>query len=96
MFGSYDLRIISETRLMKYVRCVSADKQFETVEFNEFLELMSKHYDDAISSDSLMAAFRWVNVNRMKKYELNRSQSVISSGYLIPQRQGLSIWSAST
>ena len=69
MFGSYDLRIISETRLMKYVRCVSADKQFETVEFNEFLELMSKHYDDAISSDSLMAAFRWVNVNRMKKYE---------------------------
>ena len=94
MFRSYDF--MSETRLLKYVRCVSADKQFETVEFNEFLELMSKHYDDAISSDSLMTAFRWVNVNRVKKIELNRSQSVISSGYLIPQRQGLSIWSAST
>ena len=93
MFRSYDF--MSETRLLKYVRCVSADKQFETVEFNEFLELMSKHYDDAISSDSLVAAFRWVNreKNRIKSVTI---QSMISSGYLIPQRQGLSIWSAST
>ena len=47
-----------ETKLLEYVRDVSEDRKFDSIEFNEFLEMISKHDRDALSPTSLVNAFR--------------------------------------
>ena len=40
------------------VRCVSEDKLYNTIEFNEFLKMMSKQEEEEISEESLIEAFK--------------------------------------
>ena len=40
------------------VRSVSEDKLYDTIEFNEFLQMMSKQDDDEINMDALIEAFK--------------------------------------
>ena len=40
------------------VRCVSEDKLYNTIEFNEFLRMMSKQEEEEISKESLIEAFK--------------------------------------
>ena len=40
------------------VRSVSEDKLYRTVEFNEFLRMMSKQVDEEINMQNLVEAFR--------------------------------------
>ena len=42
------------------VRNVSEDKLYDTIEFNEFLQMMGKHQQEEINLDTLMDAFRWI------------------------------------
>jgi len=48
----------SEKKLLTMVRSVSEDKLYDTIEFNEFLQMMSKQQSDDINLDSLMEAFK--------------------------------------
>jgi len=48
----------SEKILLKMVRSVSEDKLYDTIEFNEFLQMMSKQDDDEINMDALIEAFK--------------------------------------
>jgi len=48
----------SEKKLLTMVRSVSEDKLYDTIEFNEFLQMMSKQHSDEINSESLMEAFK--------------------------------------
>jgi Ca2+-binding EF-hand superfamily protein len=40
------------------VRSVSEDKLYDTIEFNEFLLMMSKQQEDVISMEALVEAFK--------------------------------------
>ena len=40
------------------VRSVSEDKLYDTIEFNEFLQMMSKQQEDDINMSALMEAFK--------------------------------------
>ena len=40
------------------VRSVSEDKLYDTIEFNEFLRMMSKQGEEEIKMDTLVEAFR--------------------------------------
>ena len=40
------------------VRSVSEDKLYDTIEFNEFLQMMSKQEEEEVSEESLMEAFK--------------------------------------
>ena len=51
---------ITEKALLKMVRSVSEDKLYDTIEFNEFLQMMSKQEQEEIGEESLMEAFRQV------------------------------------
>ena len=44
--------------MLKMVRSVSEDKLYDTIEFNEFLQLMSKQQEDEINMDALVDAFK--------------------------------------
>ena len=43
---------------MKMVRSVSEDKLYNTIEFNEFLKMMSKQKEEDIKEVSLVEAFK--------------------------------------
>ena len=47
-----------EKNLLKMVRSVSEDKLYDTIEFNEFLKMMSKQQEDDINMDALVEAFK--------------------------------------
>ena len=42
------------------VRSVSEDKLYDTIEFNEFLQMMSKQQEDDINMEALVEAFKQV------------------------------------
>jgi len=48
----------SEKVLLKMVRSVSEDKLYDTIEFNEFLQMMSKQQEDDINMNALVEAFK--------------------------------------
>ena len=48
----------AEKTLLKMVRSVSEDKLYDTIEFNEFLQMMSRHQENEINLDTLMEAFK--------------------------------------
>lgn len=48
----------SEKRLLSMVRAVSEDHLYDTIEFNEFLQMMSKQQKEDVSIDCLLDAFR--------------------------------------
>lgn len=48
----------SEKKLLTMVRSVSEDKLYDTIEFNEFLQMMSKQQTDDIDIEALMDAFK--------------------------------------
>merc|ERR1712071_529692 len=49
----------SEKNLLKMVRSVSEDKLYDTIEFNEFLQMMSKQEEEEINMDTLVEAFKF-------------------------------------
>jgi Ca2+-binding EF-hand superfamily protein len=49
---------ISEKDLLTMVRDVSEDHIYDTIEFNEFLQMMSKQQKFGMTEDSLKDAFR--------------------------------------
>ena len=44
--------------MLKMVRSVSEDKLYDTIEFNEFLQMMSKQQEDDININALVEAFK--------------------------------------
>ena len=48
----------TEKELLTMVRAVSEDQIYDTIEFNEFLQMMSKQQKDGMNEDSLKDAFR--------------------------------------
>ena len=54
----YFIMVIIESDLLLMVKAVSEDKLNNTIEFNEFLKMMSKQNDEDISEDSLIEAFK--------------------------------------
>ena len=48
----------AEKNLLKMVRSVSEDKLYDTIEFNEFLQMMSKQEEEEINMDTLVEAFK--------------------------------------
>ena len=47
-----------EKTLLKMVRSVSEDKLYDTIEFNEFLQMMSTQQEDDINMNALVEAFK--------------------------------------
>ena len=56
--GFYFLLFFAEKELLTMVRAVSEDQIYDTIEFNEFLQMMSKQQKDGMNEDSLKDAFR--------------------------------------
>ena len=50
--------MFEEKILLKMVRSVSEDKLYDTIEFNEFLQMMSKQQEDDINMTALVEAFK--------------------------------------
>ena len=50
--------MFKEKILLKMVRSVSEDKLYDTIEFNEFLQMMSKQQEDDINMTALVEAFK--------------------------------------
>ena len=50
---------VSESDLLKMVRSVSEDKMHDTIEFNEFLKMMSKQEEQEINMQTLVEAFKY-------------------------------------
>lgn len=50
--------VLSENELLTMVRQVSEDQIYDTIEFNEFLQMMSKQRRERLSEDSLKDAFK--------------------------------------
>ena len=50
---------VSESDLLKMVRSVSEDKMHDTIEFNEFLKMMSKQEEQEINMETLLEAFKY-------------------------------------
>merc|ERR1712218_363287 len=51
----------SEKELLRMVRDVSEDQVYDTIEFNEFLQMMSKQQRFGVNEDSLRDAFKIFN-----------------------------------
>ena len=49
---------ISDSDLLEMVRSVSEDKVEDTIEFNEFLKMISRKEEDHLQLDCLLEAFR--------------------------------------
>ena len=49
---------ILDEELLKMVREVSEDRMYDTIEFNEFLQMMSKQQRRGLSHDTLREAFK--------------------------------------
>ena len=47
-----------EAELLSMVRAVSEDKLYDTIEFNEFLKMMSNQQNQDIQEDALVEAFK--------------------------------------
>ena len=64
MTGSYkcssnNKKLLStEKELLTMVRAVSEDQIYDTIEFNEFLQMMSKQQKDGLNEGALKDAFR--------------------------------------
>ena len=54
--------------LLAQLREVSADAIYDTIEFNEFLQMMSKQQVKLLSKDSLKDAFRYKIKSLISKY----------------------------
>ena len=54
--------------LLAQLREVSADAIYDTIEFNEFLQMMSKQQVKLLSKDSLKDAFRYKTKSLILKY----------------------------
>ena len=52
------------------VREVSEDQIYDTIEFNEFLQMMSKQQSNSLTEDSLKDAFRYANTYHQSNYQL--------------------------
>ena len=52
------------------VRSVSEDKLYDTIEFNEFLKMMSKLQDEEINMDALIEAFKYDSMSLVLLYDL--------------------------
>ena len=50
--------ISTEKELLTMVRAVSEDQIYDTIEFNEFLQMMSKQQKDGLNEGALKDAFR--------------------------------------
>ena len=48
----------AEKELLRMVRDVSEDQVYDTIEFNEFLQMMSKQQRFGVNEDSLRDAFK--------------------------------------
>ena len=55
--------------LLAQLREVSADAIYDTIEFNEFLQMMSKQQVKLLSKDSLKDAFRYKIKSLILEYE---------------------------
>ena len=55
--------------LLAQLREVSADAIYDTIEFNEFLQMMSKQQVKLLSKDSLKDAFRYKIKSLLLEYE---------------------------
>ena len=53
----------AEPDLLAMVREVSEDKMFDTVEFNEFLKMMSRQNQQEIQEEELLDAFKSINLH---------------------------------
>ena len=51
------------------VRSVSEDKLYDTIEFNEFLKMMSKHQEEEINMDALIEAFKYGSMSQLFFYK---------------------------
>ena len=61
MLASFCLIVICSTperQLLKMVKSMSEDKVNFTIEFNEFLQMMSKQEEEELNMDSLIEAFK--------------------------------------
>ena len=60
MFSSYSYNALHlvESDLLSMVRAVSEDKLYDTIEFNEFLRMMSKQQCEEIPENALVEAFK--------------------------------------
>ena len=54
------LAFVSDDELLKMVQEVSEDPVYHTIEFNEFLQLLSKQQASGTTRDSLTDAFRYI------------------------------------
>ena len=52
------LLLIPDEELLEMVREVSEDKMYDTIEFNEYLQMMSKQQKKGLTQDILKDAFR--------------------------------------
>ena len=52
------MSLYSDCSLLSMVRSVSEDKLYDTIEFNEFLRMMSKQGEEEIKLDIMIEAFR--------------------------------------
>ena len=50
--------MIPDEELLEMVREVSEDKMYDTIEFNEYLQMMSKQQKKGLTQDILKDAFR--------------------------------------
>ena len=48
--------------LLSMVRSVSEDKLYDTIEFNEFLRMMSMQGEEETKMDMMVEAFRYIRV----------------------------------
>ena len=55
---SYNALYFLEAELLSMVRAVSEDKLYDTIEFNEFLKMMSKQQSEEIPENALVEAFK--------------------------------------
>ena len=59
LLDSLYLRIFcTERQLLRMVRSVSEDRLNDTIEFNEFLQMMSKQQEEAVERGDLVEAFK--------------------------------------
>ena len=61
---------ISDDELLEMVREVSEDHMYDTIEFNEFLQMMSKQQKKGLTQDILKDAFRQGFIYQVGWYDL--------------------------
>ena len=50
----------SDAELLYLVRQETEDRSYDTLEFNEFLKMLGKHFLGPVTRDKLLEAFRWL------------------------------------